>query len=101
MAGGGDRQKFRDALDHAENYRPDRIGNHDGVRNLRERPVLLAYSLAGRNVKNSCSAPAMGDVWRCPQRDGSSSAGLTRASIHLRKSLFEADGWPRSSPAMT
>src|SRR3954452_2178173 len=38
MAGGGDRQKFRDALDHAENHRPDRIGNHDGVRNLRERP---------------------------------------------------------------
>ena len=30
MAGGGDGDEFRDALDDAENHRPDRIGNHDG-----------------------------------------------------------------------
>src|SRR3954471_18929330 len=97
MAGGRHRQKFRDALDHAENHRPDRIGNHDGVRNLREKPGSSRLFACRPQRQKQALGPAMWHVW-------SSAAGPVTMWIVMRgldprihppgKSLFEVDGWP-------
>ena len=51
MAGGGHGQKFRDALDHAENHRLIESEIMMGSVTCGKSRVLLAYSHARRNVK--------------------------------------------------
>jgi len=53
VAGRGNRQKFRDALDDAENHRPYCIRHHDVVHFCCKSRVLLAYSHRARNRKKT------------------------------------------------
>ena len=53
VAGRGNRQKFRDALDDAENHCPYCIRHHDVVHFCCKSRVLLAYSQPARNRKKT------------------------------------------------
>jgi hypothetical protein len=53
MAGGGNREKFRDTLNDAENHCLYCIRHHDVVRFDWKSRVLLAYSFPCRNRKKT------------------------------------------------